>query len=224
MPDIEMHPIYIPTKIIQTRESVVISLYIINAVIANEMLDVSAQHSIVRSIITIHIQEGSRMKKIVTVVLIGVATLFFTACGGGGSDSSGNTPAPATTINLVGTWKVTMATGGSVCDGLIAESIEVIESLNGDPNVIGTITIDGINFGVSSGGMCQLVPMNTVDTTAAGTPSNMSKAEFENWGSQRLAGIGSIESFVVTNYNNFIISIQVNFTNGVVMYEDLTRQ
>ena len=165
------------------------------------------------------------MKNLVKVLTITLSALFFTACGGGGSDSGGgNTPAPPTTVNLVGVWKVTIATSGSVCDGLIAEAIEVIEPYNGDPNVIGTITIDGTNFGVSSGGVCQLVPMNVTDTTAAGTPSNMTKNEFENWGSQRLAGIGNIESFPVVNYNNFVISVQVNLVNGIVMYQDLTRQ
>lgn len=165
------------------------------------------------------------MKKITAILLVGLATLFFTACGSSSGDSTGgNTPAPPTTVNLVGVWKVTIATSGSVCDGLIAEAIEIIEPYNGDSDVIGTITIDGTNFGLTSGGVCQLVPMNTTDLTAVGTPSNMTKSEFENWGSQRLAGIGTIESFTVINYNNFIISIQVNLANGIIMYEDLTRQ
>ncbi len=166
-----------------------------------------------------------KLKNIVKLLSVGVIALVMAGCGGGGGGTSGgNTPAPPTTVNLVGTWKVTMATSGSICDGLTSESIEVIEPLNGNPDVIGTITIDGTNFGVSSGGVCQLVPINVTDTTAAGTPSNMTKSEFENWGSQRLAGIGTIESFTVVNYNNFVISIQVNLTNGVVTYEDLTRQ
>ena len=144
--------------------------------------------------------------------------------GGGGNNNGGNTPAPPTTVNLIGTWNVTLATSGSICDGLVATAVEVIEPLNGDPNTIGTISIDGNSFGVGSDGLCQLVPLNTVDTSAVGLPSNMTKNEFIEFGRQQLAGIGTIESFDVINYNQRIISIQINLVNGIVMYEDLTRQ
>jgi len=43
------------------------------------------------------------MRKIKTIVLLGFTIVFFTACGGGGDDSSDTISAPLE-INLIGTW------------------------------------------------------------------------------------------------------------------------
>lgn len=164
------------------------------------------------------------MKKITAILLIGITTLFFTACGGdGGNNNGGNTPAPPTTVNLVGTWNVSQSTVGGICDGLVAGGIEIIEPHNGNPDVMGVITLEGTKFDVDNFGNCYLAPMDIVDTTAVGTPSNMTEDQFIEWSKQRLAGIGTIDSFIVINYNQFIISVQVNLTNGVVIYQDLAR-
>ena len=166
------------------------------------------------------------MKKFTTALLTGSALLLFTACGGsgGGSSDGGNTPAPPTTVNLIGTWNYSMATSGSICDGLVAQGIEIIEAYNGDNSVIGNIVIQGTKFDIDSRGNCYLAPIDTVDTTAVGQPSNMTYNEYLAFGGERLAGIGTIESFDVINYNHAIISSQVNIVNGVTLYSDLTRQ
>ncbi len=168
-----------------------------------------------------------KLKNIVKLLSVGVIALVMAGCGGGGSSggtSGGNTPAPATTVNLVGNWNYSLSTVGTTCDGLIASGIEIIEPYNGDPNVMGIITLEGTKHAVDNGGNCYLAPMDTTDSTAVGTPSNMTEDQFIEWSKQRLAGIGTIDSFIVINYNQFIISVQVNLTNGVVMYQDLTRQ
>ena len=66
--------------------------------------------------------------------------------------------------------------------------------------------------------------INKVDSTAVGQKSNMTKLEFEQFGKDRLAGIGTIESFEVINYNTSIISTKVNLVNNVSMTTDLQRQ
>ncbi len=165
------------------------------------------------------------MRKMTTMLAIGATALFFTACGGGGSsDTGGNTPAPPTTVNLIGTWDYSIATQGSICDGLVAQGVEIIESNNGDNSQIGDITLQGTNFAIDSAGNCYLDSVSKVDSTAVGHKSNMTKSEFEQFGKDRLAGIGTIESFEVINYNTSIISTKVNLVNNISMTTDLQRQ
>ena len=166
------------------------------------------------------------MKRMTTMLAIGTTALFFTACGGGGSSSSngGNTPAPATTVNLVGTWNDTFSTSNSICDGLIASYVAVNEPYNGDPNILGASSINGTTFAIDSAGNCYLTPINRVITTYVGTPSNMTKKEYIEFQKQALAGIGTIDSFDIINFNTHIISAQINYTNGVTMYIDAARQ
>ena len=167
-----------------------------------------------------------RFRNTVKLLSIGVITLVMAGCGGGSknNNNAGNTPAPPTTVNLVGTWEDTAVTSGSICDGLVAKYIAVNEPYNGDPDVMGTITAEGTIFDVDGAGNCYLAPLNKVDATAAGTPSNMTKDQYTEWSKQRLAGIGTIDSFDVINYNHNIISVQINYTTGVVMYIDAVRQ
>ena len=164
------------------------------------------------------------MRKITTILAIGASALLFTACGGDSGDSAGNTPAPPTTVNLVGTWDNKFATSGSICDGLVASFVGVTEPYNGDPNVMGATTIDGTTFNVDSGGNCYLDPIHKVDYTYLGTPSNMTKDQYIEFTRQSMAGIGTVDSFDIINYNTNIISAQVNYTNGVVLYADAVRQ
>lgn len=165
-----------------------------------------------------------KLQNIVKLLSVGVIAFVMAGCGdSGGGTSGGNTPAPPTTVNLVGTWNVSQSTVGGICDGLVAGGIEIIESHNGNPDVMGIITLEGTKFDVDNFGNCYLAPMDIVDTTAVGTPSNMTEDQFIEWSRQRLAGIGTIDSFIVINYNQFIISVQVNLTNGVVIYQDLAR-
>lgn len=163
------------------------------------------------------------MRKMTTMLAIGTTALFFTACGGGG-DTGGNTPSPPTTVNFIGTWDYSIATQGSICDGLVAQGVEIVESNNGDNSQIGDITIQGTNFAIDSTGNCYLDSVNKVDSTVVGQKSNMTKSEFEQFIKDRLAGIGTIESFEVINYNTSIISIKTNYVNNVSMTTDLQRQ
>jgi len=163
------------------------------------------------------------MRKLTAALLTGTALLLFTACGGG-NDGGGNTPAPSKTVNLIGTWNYSIATKGSICDGLVAQGIEIVESNNGDNSQIGDITIQGSNFAINSNGNCYLKSSSKVDSSARGRKSNMTKAEFEQFGKDRLAGIGTIESFEIINYNTSIISTKTNIVNNVTLYTDLQRQ
>ncbi len=166
-----------------------------------------------------------KLKNIVKLLSVGVIALVMAGCGdSGGGTSGGNTPAPPTTVNLVGTWEDTFVTSGSICDGLVAKYIAVNEPYNGDPNVMGVITVEGTIFDIDGAGNCYLAPLNKVDATAVGTPSNMTKDQYIEWSRQRLAGVGTIDSFNVINYNQNIISVQINYTTGIVMYVDAIRQ
>ena len=166
------------------------------------------------------------MTKFTTILLTGLTALFFTACGGGSSGNSngGNTPAPPTTVNLVGTWNYSLATSGSICDGLIAQAVEIVEPYNGDNSVVGNIILDGTKFAIDSNGNCYLAPLYSVDTSYVGKPSNMTKAEYMALSREQLAGIGTIESFDVINFNNNIISTQTNVVNNITIYGDMERQ
>ena len=166
------------------------------------------------------------MRKITTALLTGSALLLFTACGssGGSSSDGGNIPAPPTTVNLIGTWDYSMATSGSICDGLVAQGVEIVEAYNGDNSVIGNIIMQGTTFDIDSRGNCYLAPLDTVDTSSVGIPSNLTKDEYIGYFSEKTAGIGTIESFEVINYNANIVSSQINVVNNVTIYSDLTRQ
>ncbi len=166
-----------------------------------------------------------KLKNIVKLLSVGVIALVMAGCGdSGGGTSGGNTPAPPTTVNLVGTWEDTFATSGSICDGLIAKYIAVNEPYNGDPNVLGATTIEGTTFAIDGGGNCYLEPISKVVTDIVGTPSNMTEDQYIEFQRQRMAGIGTIDNFYIINYNTNIISVQINYTTGVVMYVDAIRQ
>jgi len=169
-----------------------------------------------------------KLLNITKIVGISAIAVAMVGCGGGTSssdgDSGGNTPAPPTTVNVIGTWDYSIATQGSICDGMVAQGIEIVEPYNGDNSIIGDIIIQGTNFAIDSSGNCFLDSIDKVDSSASGHISNMTKTEFEQFGKERLSGIGTIESFEVINYNNAIISTQINLVNNVIMTEDLTRQ
>ena len=146
------------------------------------------------------------------------------ACGGGGSSTETNKPESAKQVNLIGNWDYAIATKGSICDGLVAKGIEIIESNNGNLDQIGDIVLQGTNFAIDSAGNCYLDSVNKVDSSASGHKSKMTKSEFEKFEKERLSGIGTIKSFEVVNYNYAIISVKVNLSNGSSMITDLQRQ
>ncbi len=74
------------------------------------------------------------------ILLSGLAILFFTACGVGDGGDGGNTPAQVT-VNVLGDWNYALFTQNSVCDGLLAQGLEIIDDLNGDTSKIGDITV-----------------------------------------------------------------------------------
>ena len=118
---------------------------------------------------------------------------------------------------------ITIATKNSICDGLVAKGTEIIESYNGDIEQIGDIILQGTSFAIDSSGNCYLNSVNKVDSSASGHKSNMTKSEFEEFGKERLSGIGTIKSFEIVNYNNMIISEKVTLSNGSTMTIDLQR-
>jgi len=159
------------------------------------------------------------MKKTIQLLLIGLTTLFFTACGGGSNSTN-----PSVKVNLIGIWDTQIAMQNSICDGLLAGGIEIIEGLDGSNTTIGNIILDGTNFALDSHQNCYLASVHKIDTSARGTGSIMTEDEFLNWIKYRLSGISTIRSIEIINFNNNIISVKYEGTDNVITYQDLIRR
>jgi hypothetical protein len=158
------------------------------------------------------------MKKTIQLLLIGLTTLFFTACGGSSSTHS------SVEVNLIGIWDTQIAMQNSICDGLLAGGIEIIEGLDGSNTTIGNIIVDGTDFALDSYRNCYLAPRYKIDTSARGIGSIMTEDEFLNWIKYRSSGISTIRSIKIINFNHNIISVKYERTDNVIIHQDLIRR
>ena len=161
------------------------------------------------------------MKKLTTILLSGLATLFFTACGSSSGDS---TPPPEPiTVNLIGTWDYNTHTQNSVCDGLLAQGIKIVESLNGDMSTMGNTLVQGTTFQLDSNQNCYLAPIDDVVTRTAGMPSEQTQSEYLSALQEVVAGDNTIQSIRVDSFNDINIIKVYEYTNGIVITEQMTR-
>jgi len=158
------------------------------------------------------------MKNIFKTLLIVVFALFSTGCGGGGGSSNSGP-----VVNLIGTWEYIITTENSICDGLAAQGIEIIESLNGDYTKIGNITIDGTGFGIDSHQNCYIKPVYKVSSQLQGTVSEMNVNEFKRFVKNANAGDNTISSISIDSFTNNKIVETITYTNGVIAREILIR-
>ena len=162
------------------------------------------------------------MKKITTILLAGLATLFFTACGGGGGGDSTPPPAPIT-VNLIGTWDYMIVTKNSVCDGKVAQGIEIIESLNGDTTKIGDIHIQGTDFALDNNQNCYVTAVDIITSRASGFQSTGTADDYLRIIEQMNAGDNTIKSIRIDSFNEYKIVTVYEYTNGVIITSQITR-
>ncbi len=161
------------------------------------------------------------MKKIAAILLIGVSTLFFTACGGGGGS---DTPQqPQIQVNLIGTWDYQTYTQNNVCDGLLAQGVKIVDSLNGDTSLMGNTHTQGTTFKLDSNQNCYLAPIDEVTDRTYGLPSVVTSSEYLAMLQQVIAGDNTIQSVRVDSFNDVNIIKVYTFTNGVIITEQMTR-
>ncbi len=162
------------------------------------------------------------MKQITTILLAGLATLFFTACGSSGGGDSTPPPAPIT-VNLIGTWDYQTWTTNSTCDGLLAQGVKIVESLDGDMSRMGNTLTQGTTFKLDSNQNCYVAPDEELTDRTYGLPSEMTADEYLNLLYSVVAGDNTIQSIRVDSFNNMNIIKVYEFTNGVIITEQMTR-
>ena len=168
------------------------------------------------------------MKKFVAYLLVGLATLFFTACGGGGSSDSNTTITAScpTTVNLIGTWDYEVTTQNSTCDGLTAEGFEIIQSLDGDTTKLGEIIIAGTKFEEIVDGSvasCSLVSYSVTDKTAYGLPSTITCDDYETYLYSREDGNSDLVSIKLNTFTDSTIEIEYEYINREIFTQVMNR-
>ena len=162
------------------------------------------------------------MKNIMIVLLSGLAILFFTACGGGSSGDSTPPPAPIT-VNVIGTWDYQTWTTNSPCDGLLAQGIKVVDSMNGDTTKTGNTLVQGTTFALDANQDCYLDSIDEIVTSTYGLPSTMTADEYLDALYDAVAGDNTIKSISVDSFNDSKIQKEYEFTSGVIITEVMTR-
>jgi len=153
------------------------------------------------------------MKKITTLLLIGLSVLFFTAC----SDDDDTLPIE---VNMIGTWDYHISTHNSLCDGLVAQGVQTTYSLDGDMQTMGDTHIVGTNLML---GTCDLDPIDKVSSLGSGFPSVMTQEEYLAY-LEHFHGVGSdIQSITIDFYNNAEIIMVFELADGSSMTTRLTR-
>ncbi len=166
--------------------------------------------------------KGLEMKKNIVVLAISISILFFTACGGGGG--GGGTPAPPQVqVNLIGTWSYQTYTQNNVCDGLLAQGVKIVDSLDGDMSTMGNTRTQGTTFKLDANQNCYLAPIDEVTTRTYGVASVMTSDEYLALLQQVTAGDNTIQSIRVDSFNDMNIIKVYTFTNGVIITEQMTR-
>ena len=159
------------------------------------------------------------IKRLKVLLLAGFATLFFTACGSSGSDDS----TPPITVNLIGTWDYATWTTNSTCDGLLAQGVKIVDSLNGDISTIGNTLTQGTNFKLDSNQNCYIAPYEELTDRTYGLPSVMTADEYLALLRNVVAGDNTIKSIRVDSFNDINIIKVYEYTSGVIITEQMTR-
>ncbi len=163
------------------------------------------------------------MKKITVILLIGITALFFTACGGGGGGGNNPAPPPQIQVNLIGTWNYSTHTQNSVCDGLLAQGVKIVDSLNGDTSIMGNTHTQGTTFELDGNQNCYLAPIDDVTTRTNGISSVQTSDEYLAFLEQVVAGDNTIQSIRVDSFNDMNIIKVYTYKNGIIITEQMTR-
>lgn len=169
------------------------------------------------------------MNKLTIYFMVGFTTLFFTACGGGGSSDTNTTITAScpTTVNIIGTWEYEVTTQNSTCDGLIAEGFEIIQPLDGDTSKVGDIIIAGTKFeeivDISGSSSCSLISFNLTDTSAYGLPSTITCDEYITYLYGREDGNDELISIEVNTFTDSTIEIEYEYINRETFIQVMNR-
>ncbi len=153
------------------------------------------------------------MKKITTILLIGLSVLFFTAC----SDDNRALPLE---VNMIGTWNYHISTQNSPCDGLVAQGVQTTDSLDGDMQTMGNTHIVGTNLMLDS---CDIEPIDKVSTLGSGFPSIMTQDEYLAYLEHFHGSDSDIQSITIDLYSNVEIILVFELADGTIMTTRLTR-
>ncbi len=156
------------------------------------------------------------MKNILSILLIGLGTLFFTAC----SDSDETAPPVPVEVNMIGTWEYHISTQNSDCDGLAVEGLQTTESLDGDMTTMGNTHFRGTNLELDS---CDIVPIDKISTLGRGFPSVMTQDEYLAYLEHFHHTDSDIGPIRVDIYNNAEIVLVFELSDGAQMTTRLTR-
>ena len=157
------------------------------------------------------------MKKFKILIVLILMSLF-TGCGGGSSDASSSIK-----VNVIGTWEYMVFFQNSVCDGKLAQGIEIIEPLNGDNTKIGSIILQGTDFALDGNQNCYLKSINKVDNSFVGTQSIGTRNEYLSILKQLSAGDSTIKEITVESFTDRKIITKREYTNGVIATSQITR-
>lgn len=158
----------------------------------------------------------------IKMIVFGFTMLLFTACGGSGDDSSDNTSAPLE-INLIGTWDYQTFTKNSSCDGLLAQGVKIVESMNGDTIKMGDTLVSGTTFAFNENQQCYLNSIDKTTTRTYGQPSIMTVTEYFDGLNSVVSGDNTIKSITVDSFTNYKIQKTYTYTTGVTLTESMTR-
>lgn len=163
------------------------------------------------------------MKKSIMSLL--AISFVMVGCGGGGSSSAvDTTPLPEPiTVNLLGTWDYMVVTQNSVCDGKVAQGIEIIDSLDGDTTKIGDIIIDGEGFELDSNQNCYVTDVYSVSSKVSGYQSTGTADDYLRIIEQMNDGDNTIKSIRIDSFNEYKIVTVYEYTNGVIITSQITR-
>lgn len=173
------------------------------------------------------------MNKLTMILSAGVATLFFTACGGinandddterlssEGLQIPGQITQLPIAVNAIGTWNYQIWTFNTPCDGLLAQGTKVVDSMNGDITKMGNTLTQGTTFASTSNLQCSLISIDEIGINTFGLPSTMINMD-ASYGAA--AGVNTLLFIDVDSFNTFQVEKEYYFTNGVVITELLTR-
>jgi hypothetical protein len=152
------------------------------------------------------------MKKITTILLIGLSLLFFVAC-------SDDDPLPLE-VNMIGTWDYHVSTQNSPCDGLVAQGVQTTDSLDGDMQTMGDTHIVGTNLMLGS---CDIDPIDKVSSLGSGFPSIMTQEEYLAYLEHFHGADSDIQSITIDLYSNAEIIMVFALADGSIMTTRLTR-
>lgn len=153
------------------------------------------------------------MKKILSILLLGLSVLFFTAC-------DNNDDTLSLQVNMIGVWDYHISTQNSPCDGLVAQGVQTTFSLDGDMQTMGNTHIVGTNLMLDS---CDIEPIDKVSTLGSGFASIMTQDEYLAYLEHFHSSDSDIQTIRVDTYSHIEIILVFELADGTSMTTRLGR-